>query len=442
MDEEIKSTPAKQDTFYSVAERVQMGENGHWYIYSIEEDKFYIYEDGCWRIIFEFEILAQTSKAMPGINKYPIGQRKQIIENMQLLLLKRLDLFNKDGYINFREGLFDLKTGNIIDHHPDYYSTLRMDYNYNWNANCPLWLKTLGEIFEDDEGKINILQEFCGYCLTKDTSREKALLLLGESRTGKSTILQTIRALIGTRNCSSVAIKSIANPQYMPLLMNKLVNIDSDVSSKAQDYEAEFKIITSGEPISCNQKFIPTFEFTPYCKLLMAANSFPRIADHSSAFYKRLILIPCERVFDDNEQDIRLKENLHSELSGIFNWAYEGLERLNARGKFEHNKFMTDAIKELSDENNPSAKFIDEHIQIKFGSEVRKDELYQKYKAWCEERKAFAVPDIVFSKCITTKFGKQTPKDSRSSMAGRPRVWRNIEWVPFKSDDEITKWED
>lgn len=448
MNDDIKRTPPIQDKYYSIAERIQMGENGSWYLYCAEEDKFYIYEDGYWRQVFEFEIMAHTAKAMPGINKYPISGKKQVVDNLRVLLFKRLSVFNKGNYVNFKEGMFNIETGRIEDHHPDYFSTMRMDYNYNWNANCPLWLKTLGEIFDKDQSKINILQEYFGYCLTKDTKREKAMLLLGESRTGKSTILQTGRALIGKNNSSSVPLKSISNPQYTPMLMNKLINIDSDVSSKATDYEAEFKIITSGEPISCNQKFIPTFEFTPYCKLLMAANEFPRITDHSSAFYKRLILIPCDRVFDEKEQDIHLKENLIKELPGIFNWAYEGLERLNARGRFEHNQFMADAIEELREESNPVEVFFREHIEVDVsgGFEIEKGELYQKYYLWAKANGNAPMASAKFSVNVYRKYCKYTPKNTKSFSGSHKRVWKNIKFVgviaPLPRENDASRWED
>lgn len=449
MTDDIKTTSAKQDDMYSVAERVQMGENGHWYTYCLEENKFYIYENGFWKQIFEIEIIAQTCKSMPGINRFPMSKRSKIIDNLRILIHKHLDVFNKGNYINFKEGMFNIDTGRIEDHHPDFFSTLRMDYSYNWNANCPLWLKTLGEIFENNKEKIGIIQEYFGYCLTKDTKREKAMLFLGESRTGKSTVLQTGRALIGNRNCSSVSLKHISNPQYTPMLMNKLINIDSDVSSKATDYEAEFKIITSGEPISCNQKFIPTFEFTPYCKLLMAANEFPRISDHSSAFYKRLILIPCDRVFEENEQDIHLKENLLKELPGIFNWAYEGLERLNARGKFEHNQFMTDAIEELREESNPVEAFFRNHIEVDLsgGVEIEKGELYKKYYLWAKSNGNQPLASARFSSALYRKYLKVTPKNTKSLSGSHKRVWKNIKFVGvitpiYEKKEEVTKWED
>ena len=88
-----------------------------------------------------------------------------------------------------------------------------------------------------------------------------------------------------------------------------MVNIDPEVNKEAVNYEREFKLLTGGknERVSCNQKHIPTFEFVPKCKIILSANIFPRITDHSSAFYQRLLLIPCNRRFTEEEKE-RLAE--------------------------------------------------------------------------------------------------------------------------------------
>ena len=189
--------------------------------------------------------------------------------------------------------------------------------------------KNFEEIFEDNTDKIKILQEFFGYCISPDNEQKKGLLLLGETDTGKSTIFDIIRAMIGDTNISNVPLKAfMINPQYTPLLINKMINIDPDVNKNAADYEREFKIITSGknEKVSCNQKHIPTFEFVPKCKIILGANEFPKITDHSNAFYERLLIIPCERRFAEHEKNHKLHDELTSKLSGIFNWAIIGLE--------------------------------------------------------------------------------------------------------------------
>lgn len=429
-----------------IANSIAIGGMGIDLIHCIEEDRFYFYRENFWRSIFEVELLKMISEhnEYSYIVKHSLAQRKQIIENLKVMKQLRLEKFNNKGYLNFDFGEFDPmhplpftdRGGVWHDHDKKNYSTLRMPYKY-CPGECKLWIKTLDEIFEFDKEKISTLQEFFGYCLTKDTRKEKALLLIGESRTGKSTILHVLNYMIGQSNCSNVALKYISDPQYAPMLMNKLVNIDTDVSERANTYEAEFKTITSGEPIAVNQKYVPAFSFRPYCKLVMAANQFPIIKDHSSAFYKRLIPIPCNRIFEDIEQNIKLKDALLTELYPIFEWACEGLERLNERGYFEQKDFILDAVAELREESNTDEAFLRDHLNCQLSDEadnmIEKKLLYEKYKEWCERNGHYCMSIIKFNKAVYRKYSKFTPKDYQYSGDGK-RYWKNIKYVETKEE--------
>lgn len=435
----------KQDKYYCHAFDIINGKGGGEYIYSLQEDYIYVYEDGHWKQLFLIEFMDRLDQAMPIITKYPLTIKKQIVENFKHKKYLRLEGFNTHPLINFQNYMYDPAGNNILAHKPEYYSTMRIPYSYDALAKCPLWVKTLGEIFENDGMKMELLQEFFGYCLSNDSEQKKGLLLLGETDTGKSTVLDTFREVIGDKNISNVPLEYLANPQYTPLLMNKTVNLDPDVNKNASDYEREFKIITGGkqEKVSCNQKHIPTFEFTPKCKLVLAANIFPKITDHSSAFYQRLMVIPFNRRFREDEKDRLLNEKLKPELSGIFNWMVEGLNRLKARGRFKDYDFARDAVQELEDENNPSNLFFEEHIEISMGSWVEKGELFKRYQEWCNKTNNYALSTPRFSVAVYKKFSLQTPKHGQDAHTGK-RIWKNIKYVPFKSDIKAQEivWED
>lgn len=437
------------DVMFSVANGISKGMSGYEFCFCLEEEKFYIYKNGYWKPLADLEIMALILEAYSGnnglldITRFSISKRRQILENLKQLIFKRLEVFNKTGYLNFDLGEFDPTNGTMHSHNKDNYSTLRFNYPYHASAKCDLWLKTLNEIFEDDQDKISVLQEFFGYCLTRDVRKEKALLLLGESRSGKSTILETLGAVMGEDNTSYVSMCDISNPQYTPLLMNKLVNIDTDVSAKAENYEREFKTIVSGEPMTCNQKFVETFRFRPYCKLAMGANVFPPIKDHSSAFFNRLILLPCDRVFDIHEQDLLLKDKLTNELSGIFNWSVEGLRRLNDRGGFEQKEFMLEAVEELRIESNPTEQFFRDYVMVQVGDGVFLDrtELYEKYKAWSQQNNHGFLSSTRFNKAVFTKYCRVTDKNIQDRKSGR-RIWRNLAYKNQVVSREDTTWQD
>ncbi len=431
---QVEENNFKQNPLITLAQRIANGEAGK-FVYCLQDGNFYFYEDGYWREIFAIEFMEKICNNLlvrgnKILNKLDVNDREKIVKNFKIQRYKHLQDFNKLDLLNFKEGMFDPKGNNVLKHNPDYLSTLRLPYKYDSLAECPLWLNTLEGIFEEDKNKIDVLQEYMGYCLTRDVTREKALLLLGESRSGKSTILETINFMMGEDNVSSVALEFISNPQYTAMLINKMVNIDWDVASGAEKFEANFKVITSGEPVGVNQKYIKAFSFRPYCKLIMAANRFPRITDHSSAFYKRLILLPCNRVFEPNEQDLKLKHKLKEELSGIFNWAVRGLQRLESRGGFDVGKqFMTDAIADLREESNPVELFFEEFIitDVSGDYSIEKHELYERYSNWCEKNGNGAMSSIKFGQTVYQKYSKFTPKKAQSGVTGK-RIWRNLRY--------------
>jgi putative DNA primase/helicase len=427
------STEIKQDKMYSYAFSIKEGMAKGKYLYCLEDDRFYHYKEGYWESLFDIDFLGRIQENIIDITKYSLSRRKQIVDNYKVIGRKNLSEFNWANLINLKNGMVSPYGGKLENHDYIYYSTIRLPYIYAENEKCDLWIKSLNEIFENDEDKINILQEYFGYCLTKDTTQIMALLLLGESKSGKSTIVHVLRNMIGIPNCSSVSMKFIANPQYTPLLINKLVNIDADVSEKSQDFEAEFKIITSGEPITCNQKFVPTFEFIPYCKIVMAANKFPRITDHSSAFYNRLLVIPCDRVFSPSEQNRTLKTKLLEELPGILQWAIRGLNRLTKRGMFEEKDFIKNAIEELREESNPIESFFREHIEAENNSNsyIIKEDLYKKYCDWAFKNGYGKMGNNKFGSMVYQKYSKYTPKNTMSHVLMK-RVWKNIRYIEDK----------
>lgn len=433
----------KQNPYRALADRIAAGEAGDRYIYCMQDDRFFVFKDGVYESRMPLDVMGTLEEKMPDLQKYDITIREKVIKNLKVIVRKKLEDFNSNGHLNLENCLFDPLSNKAQAHTPDIYSTIRLSYKYDSNAVCPLWLKTMGEIFEGHQQKIDILQEFFGYCLTKDTSQKKALLLLGESNCGKSTLLYVLHHMLGEDNCANVPLKHLGNPQYIPMLVNKLVNFDTDISRKADDFEMEFRMITSGEKITCNQKYVETFGFIPTCKLVMAGNAFPRIHDTSSAFYNRLVLIPCNRIFLEHEQNKGLNKELLKELPGILNWSVKGLLRLKERKMFAEVDFMKEAVEELREENNPIEVFFKEHIEVAHDEEIEKGYLYEKYKTWCDISKIYPLSTARFAACVYKKYISYTPKDTSNSQT-RKRVWRNLRYLEIKGAEykEVINWDD
>ena len=100
-------------------------------------------------------------------------------------------------------------------------------------------------------------------------------------------------------------------------------------------YDSIFKAVVSGEEIEADHKFKDPFKFRPVSKLIFAMNELPRVEDHSNGFFRRVVVIPFNRTFNEDKRNRNLKYELEQqELDGIFIWALEGLYRLEERGRF------------------------------------------------------------------------------------------------------------
>jgi len=64
-------------------------------------------------------------------------------------------------------------------------------------------------VVKDDDGELKIaaLQEYFGYCLMPHARYKKALLCVGESDCGKSTIPYLLRQLLGSENIAAVSVE-------------------------------------------------------------------------------------------------------------------------------------------------------------------------------------------------------------------------------------------
>jgi putative DNA primase/helicase len=72
------------------------------------------------------------------------------------------------------------------------------------------------------------LQELFGYCLTGDTSQQKAFLIVGPPRSGKGTIAKVLKRLVGTDNAVNPTLTSLSTNFGIAPLIGKRIAIISD----------------------------------------------------------------------------------------------------------------------------------------------------------------------------------------------------------------------
>lgn len=239
-------------------------------------------------------------------------------------------------------GLLQWKTGELLPFNPGKAFTFKLPVKYDPLAKCDRWEQFIAEICETSED-VRILQEFFGYCLLRDYPFAKFLLLVGEGRNGKSTVLRILSELMGEGNCSNVLLQQLSDRFSLSALVGKMANIAPDISAKDVLDTSILKALTGHDRIPIEQKFMAAYFAVLYTKLIFSANKLPRINDDSLGLYDRILLLNFPHTYRENPKpgekkaDVHLGEKLRAELPGILNWALEGLQRLMEQQAFTEN---------------------------------------------------------------------------------------------------------
>lgn len=253
----------------------------------------------------------------------------------------------------FRNGVVDMKDGELRPFSRDYHVLYLHDYDYDSSAKCPKWLAFLrGNLFGKkvptggvlpDKNDRTILQMFLGLALydrgTMDKKVENALVLFGNGSNGKSVIMDTVMGIFGGENVSNLSMDALLKggderQRNLSLIDGKVFNWSGEMEAKAfAGREDAAKSLISGEPQVARRIGNDAFKITNIPYFIFNANHFPASTDGSFGFFRRFIFIVFDRVIDEKNMNLQLTTELKEEYPGILNWIRRGAKLL------ENNKF-------------------------------------------------------------------------------------------------------
>lgn len=348
------------------------------------------------------------------------------------LYVEREQLNSYLTLINLQNGVYNTVTGELLPHDKKYLFTSKMNIIYNKDAQCPAVMKFLNEVHSPND--IPVVQELFGYCMYPSYEYHKIFFLIGNGRNGKSTELGIIRSFIGKKNISSATIHDLVESEFNAAqLFGKLANISGDIGLDMVKDTGILKRLSGGDSIMAQHKFGHQFEFINFAKLIYACNNPPEIKDSSDAMWGRMIHITFPNTFLDNEPgtDPNLIDKLTTpeELSGLFNWAMEGLKRLKEKGKFSYNKNVEENRAAYERKADPIKGFVQDMLDYEEGGTIPKEFMYKTYSTWCKKEKTAAVNEVWFSRrlkdalpgCYPTRI-RQQPGDDSSKM----QIYMNV----------------
>ncbi len=280
---------------------------------------------------------------------------------------------------------------------------MQIPITYDPAATCPSWEEYIEPCFSEDAPTLPY--EIFASVITPYKATQKAALLLGEGSNGKSTYLAAVMRGLGRANCTSVTLQALETNRFASArLVGKLANICADLPSTHLQETSVFKALTGDEgQITAEYKHKDSFEFEPYCQLVFSANHPPRSSDASHAFFRRWVVAPFDRTFEEGAQLPReeLDRMLAApgELSGMLNKALDALPGLRRNGFTESQK-MRAAWEELRSMTDPVSVWIFGYAVVDKNAYVPKQELRAAYNEYAQQQNHQTLTDKSFTQSL------------------------------------------
>ena len=269
-------------------------------------------------------------------------------------------------------------------------------------------------------------QEILGYLLIPDNRAQKSFVIVGKAGAGKSVLLLVVnKILLGQENVSNVSWQSLNERFKTAELFGKLANIFADLPTKNIDDNGIFKALVGEDYLTVERKHEHPFSFQPYARLLFSCNKIPKnYGDRSEGFYRRLIIIRFKKAVDEKKKDPDLVNKFEMEADGIFQFALEGLRRLMKNNfRFSETQENFDELQAYREDSNSVLSFIKDMCELDANAETGRTEMYNRYKAYCQDSGMSAFSQKSFNGEIEANFKDVTKaKDS----LGKRRTWRGI----------------
>jgi len=143
--------------------------------------------------------------AMQSENAGRLKAMIDVASNLEGLIINPDELDADIWKLNCKNGVVDLKTGELLPHKREYYMSKICPVEYKPSSKAPRWMDFLNTITGGSNELVRYLQKAVGSSLSEIFQSRPYSSFMEQEQTEKSTFLNTISELLGdyTRNTPS-----------------------------------------------------------------------------------------------------------------------------------------------------------------------------------------------------------------------------------------------
>jgi putative DNA primase/helicase len=316
---------------------------------------------------------------------------------------------NNPLLLGVKNGVVDLKTGQLNAGRPDLHITKRTKVDYVPGLINHRWETFLNEATSGDKEFQDWLQKAVGYTLTGLTNQDVAFLVYGPPGSGKNTFVETVLEALGRveyawtldPNVLALGDRPNSTDEYhmAKLIGRRMIWVD-ELPENERIKENQIKKLTGSGIIQGRNPGEQPIQFTSSGKLWISTNHRPIITD--DAMWRRLRPIPLMN--KPERPDPSLKTYLadpEGGLSAVLAWAVEGSMKYLNSSAIDPLGWCT-VVKDAHDgyrkNEDRIGSFLEEETVPAEGVNTKLTQIYGLYKGWSEIRGEKALTQIGFQR--------------------------------------------
>lgn len=317
------------------------------------------------------------------------------------------DEFDRPPHLlNAPNGTIDLRTGKLRDHDRSDLLSKMIDTDFDPEATCPTFEAFVSGVFQGDAELVEFVQRLFGYAATGETREQIFMVFHGDGANGKSTLLKAISDTLGeyashTPTETLLARSGGASNDVARLMGARFVTA-SEADSHQRLNDAFIKQVTGDEPMTARYLYGEFFTFHPVFKLALATNAMPAMNGADPALFRRLRLIPFNRVFSAAEQDKDLSRKLAAERQGILAWIVRGAVKWYAEGLTTPAAVLHAGAEFRADSDTVGA-YLEDRCELADGNVIQASHLFGDYRRFTDNAGREPLNQTAFGRALTRR---------------------------------------
>ena len=286
-----------------------------------------------------------------------------------------------EGFWNCENGMVNWRTGEVVEHSPDFYSTVQFPFVWDPDATCPQFDAFLEEVLSPDY--VKLCWQMLAYALYSGNPLQTAFMMFGGGSNGKSVVIKVLMKMLGDRSFSALTLTTLNKNRFATInLFGKIANIMGDIDATFQEDTAMFRALTGADPISAERKFGDMMHFRCWAVPIFSANKIPGVADPGHHYFRRWQVIHFQKTFDGKDVIPDIEERFYPEVPGIAAKCMPILRDLLASKMFYTDGDVQVGKKEFEKAVDQVRQWADECTIPAEGHAENRTELYKSYSAW------------------------------------------------------------